>query len=47
MLPSRVRDYTPAMLDELTATGEVIWSGHGSLPGGDGWIALHPADRHR
>ncbi|GAA4195746.1 ATP-dependent helicase [Microbacterium oryzae] len=44
VLPSRVRDYTPAMLDELTATGEVVWSGHGSLPGRDGWVALHPAD---
>jgi ATP-dependent Lhr-like helicase len=44
VLPSRVRDYTPAMLDELTATGEIVWSGHGSLPGRDGWIALHPAD---
>jgi len=44
VLPGRVADYTPAMLDELTATGEVLWSGHGSLPGRDGWIALHPAD---
>ncbi|MDF2492381.1 MAG: Lhr-like helicase [Microbacterium sp.] len=44
VLPSRVRDYSPAMLDELTATGEVLWSGHGSLPGRDGWISLHPAD---
>ncbi|WP_460776179.1 ATP-dependent helicase [Microbacterium sp. GXF7504] len=44
VLPGRVRDYTPAMLDELTATGEVVWSGHGSLPGRDGWIALHPVD---
>ena len=44
ILPSRVSDYSPAMLDELTATGEVVWSGHGSLPGRDGWIALHPAD---
>ncbi|WP_314505619.1 ATP-dependent helicase [uncultured Microbacterium sp.] len=44
VLPARVRDYSPAMLDELTATGEVIWSGHGALPGRDGWIALHPAD---
>lgn len=44
VLPSRVSDYTPAMLDELTSTGEVVWSGHGSLPGRDGWIALHPAD---
>ncbi|WP_309067687.1 ATP-dependent helicase [Microbacterium sp.] len=44
VLPSRVRDYTPGMLDELTATGEVVWSGHGSLPGRDGWVALHAAD---
>lgn len=44
VLPSRVRDYTPALLDELTAAGEVIWSGHGTLPGRDGWVSLHPAD---
>ncbi|MFF7682085.1 ATP-dependent helicase [Microbacterium sp. NPDC007973] len=44
VLPSRVADYTPALLDELTATGEVVWSGHGTLPGRDGWIALHPAE---
>jgi ATP-dependent Lhr-like helicase len=44
ILPGRVRDYAPTMLDELTASGEVLWSGHGSLPGRDGWIALHPAD---
>ncbi|MGW4247449.1 ATP-dependent helicase [Nocardia sp. NPDC004722] len=44
ILPSRVRDYSPAMLDELMATGEVIWSGHGSITAKDGWIALHPAE---
>lgn len=44
VLPSRVRDYSPALLDELTASGEVIWSGHGTLPGRDGWVSLHPAD---
>jgi Lhr-like helicases len=44
VLPSRVRDYAPAMLDELTTTGEVLWSGRGELPGGDGWVALHLAD---
>lgn len=44
ILPGRVVDYASAMLDELTSTGEVLWSGHGSLPGRDGWIALHPAD---
>ncbi|MBP2218256.1 ATP-dependent helicase [Arthrobacter sp. CAN_C5] len=44
ILGSRVANYTPAMLDELTATGEVVWSGDGSLPGNDGWIALHLAE---
>ena len=44
VLPARVPGYTPALLDELTAAGEVVWSGHGSLPGDDGWVSLHPAD---
>ncbi len=44
VLPARVTDYQPAMLDELTATGEVLWSGHGGLPGSDGWVSLHLAD---
>ncbi|AYE94555.1 ATP-dependent helicase [Mycobacterium paragordonae] len=44
VLAPRVRDYSPAMLDELLATGEVTWSGAGSISGSDGWIALHPAD---
>ncbi|WP_194817544.1 DEAD/DEAH box helicase [Nocardia sp. XZ_19_385] len=45
ILPARVRDYSPAMLDELMATGEVIWSGHGSITSKDGWIALHLTDQ--
>ncbi|MFE3103258.1 ATP-dependent helicase [Nocardia tengchongensis] len=45
ILPLRVRDYAPAMLDELMATGEVIWSGHGAITAKDGWIALHPAEQ--
>ncbi len=44
ILPGRVPGYQPAMLDELTAAGEVVWSGAGGLPGGDGWVALAPAD---
>ena len=44
ILPSRVADYSPALLDELTAAGEVVWSGHGQIAGRDGWIALHPGD---
>ncbi|WP_369134765.1 ATP-dependent helicase [Modestobacter sp. I12A-02662] len=44
VLPSRVRDYSPAMLDELTSAGEVLWAGAGGLSGGDGWLTLVPAD---
>ncbi|WP_109508967.1 ATP-dependent helicase [Nocardioides speluncae] len=45
VLAARVRDYEPAMLDELTATGEAVWAGHASLPGTDGWVSLHLADQ--
>lgn len=44
ILPARVRDYVPGMLDELMTAGEVLWQGHGSLPGDDGWISLHVGD---
>ncbi|MFJ2756749.1 DNA glycosylase AlkZ-like family protein [Nocardioides sp. NPDC087217] len=44
ILPARVVDYEPAFLDELTSGGEVLWAGHGTLPGTDGWVSLHPAD---
>ncbi|WP_346385987.1 ATP-dependent helicase, partial [Nocardioides sp.] len=45
VLGSRVRDYEPSYLDELTASGEVIWAGHAALPGSDGWVSLHLADQ--
>jgi ATP-dependent helicase Lhr and Lhr-like helicase len=44
ILPARVAGYSPAMLDELTAAGEVVWTGAGSLPGNDGWVVLAPAE---
>ena len=44
VLPSRVTGYSPAMLNELTASGELLWAGQGSLPGNDGWISLQLAD---
>ncbi|MDQ1687093.1 MAG: ATP-dependent helicase Lhr and Lhr-like helicase [Frankiaceae bacterium] len=44
ILPSRVLGYSPAMLDELCASGEVIWAGLGALAGGDGWMTLLLAD---
>ncbi|WP_354147893.1 DEAD/DEAH box helicase [Arthrobacter sp. 754] len=44
VLASRVSNYQPAMLDELMAAGEVLWSGAGALAGNDGWVSLHLAD---
>ncbi|WP_237566021.1 DEAD/DEAH box helicase [Ornithinimicrobium cerasi] len=44
ILPARVRDYSPALLDELMTSGEVLWQGHASLPGDDGWVSFHLAD---
>jgi ATP-dependent helicase Lhr and Lhr-like helicase len=43
VLPGRIPGYQPAVLDELTAAGEVVWSGAGGLPGSDGWVVLAPA----
>jgi len=44
VLPARVADYSPALLDELTLAGEVTWAGAGSLAGGDGWVVLAPTE---
>ena len=44
ILPARVANYQPRMLDELTLAGEVTWVGAGSLSGGDGWLAMAPID---
>ncbi|MEO6200689.1 MAG: ATP-dependent helicase [Cryobacterium sp.] len=44
ILPARIESYTPAMLDELTASGEVLWAGSGALAGNDGWVSLHLAE---
>lgn len=44
VLAARVADYSPAMLDELTATGEVLVSGAGSIGSNDGWLSLHIAE---
>ena len=38
VLPARVADYRPAMLDELMTAGEVSWVGDGAVGDSDGWI---------
>jgi ATP-dependent Lhr-like helicase len=45
VLPVRVKGYSPAWLDELSAAGEVVWVGRGPLGSGDGRIALYLRDR--
>ncbi|WP_235780177.1 ATP-dependent helicase [Sinomonas notoginsengisoli] len=44
VMRSRVSDYAPSILDELMASGEVMWTGAGSIPGNDGWVSLHLTD---
>ncbi|HBO55037.1 MAG TPA: DEAD/DEAH box helicase, partial [Janibacter terrae] len=44
VLPARVDDTVGPILDDLMATGQVLWAGQGSLPGDDAWISLHLSD---
>ncbi|WJZ02054.1 DEAD/DEAH box helicase, partial [Corynebacterium freiburgense] len=44
VLPSRVANYNPAWLDELTINGEVFVVGAGKAGTRDPWIMLLPAD---
>ncbi len=47
ILPARILDYHPRMLDELGASGELAWIGAGSLGTKDGRIVLVRRDRAR
>ncbi len=44
VLPARVRDYQPGMLDEVLSAGEVVWTGAGAIGRQDGWVQLWPSD---
>jgi len=41
VLSSRVADYSPRLLDELAAAGEVVWVGAGPLGRDDGKVVLY------
>ena len=44
VFPARIRNYTPSMLDELLAEGDVVWVADGShVSQGIGRIAFHPS----
>jgi ATP-dependent Lhr-like helicase len=45
VLPARVAAYSPRLLDELGAAGEVVWIGLSSLGRDDGRVALYRPDR--
>jgi ATP-dependent Lhr-like helicase len=45
VLAGRISGYTPRLLDELGAAGEVVWIGRGSLGRDDGRVALFRRDR--
>ncbi len=47
ILPARIADYHPRMLDELGAAGELVWVGAGALGARDGRVTLLRRDRAR
>jgi ATP-dependent Lhr-like helicase len=44
VLPIRLPGYSPAMLDQLCTSGEVVWAGAGALGSDDGWVVLSLAE---
>jgi ATP-dependent Lhr-like helicase len=45
LIPARMAEYQPRLLDDLGAAGEVVWIGRGALGSGDGRVALYRRDR--
>jgi ATP-dependent Lhr-like helicase len=45
LLSTRVRDYSPRLLDDLLAAGEIVWVGAGPLGGSDGKVMLFRRDQ--
>jgi ATP-dependent helicase Lhr and Lhr-like helicase len=45
VLPARLLGYSPALVDELSASGEVVWAGSGAVGSDDGWVSLYLAER--
>jgi ATP-dependent helicase Lhr and Lhr-like helicase len=44
VLAARLPGYHPGLLDELCASGEVVWAGAGALGSDDGWVGLYLAE---
>jgi len=45
VLATRLPGYEPGLLDQLCASGEVIWAGAGALGADDGWVSLYLAEQ--
>jgi ATP-dependent helicase Lhr and Lhr-like helicase len=45
VLAARLPGYHPGLLDELCASGEVVWAGAGALGSDDGWVGLYLAEQ--
>ncbi len=45
ILPARIPDFDPRMLDEQGSLGRLVWLGTGSLGAQDGRVSLHRRDR--
>ena len=45
ILSSRLPGYSASLLDQLGASGEIVWAGAGALGSDDGWIVLSLADK--
>jgi ATP-dependent Lhr-like helicase len=44
VLAARLPGYHPGLLDQLCASGEVVWAGSGALGSDDGWVGLYLAE---
>src|SRR5215217_5356915 len=44
VLAARLPGYHPGLLDQLCASGEVVWAGAGALGSDDGWVSLYLAE---
>jgi len=44
VLAARLPGYQPGLLDQLCASGEVVWAGAGALGSDDGWVSLYLAE---
>jgi len=45
VLAVRLPEYNPGLLDQLCASGEVVWAGGGALGSDDGWVSLFTAEQ--